>query len=843
MINLFAVPASDQSIYYLGQIFGYVGTILPIPSTGAPLILGAMFKTFNSVILAVGALIVLYVTVVGVIKTAHEGEFLGRHWNQLWVPIRMVLGIAALVPTPSGYSAIQIVMMWIVVQGIGAADAVWNTVLNYVTVVGSPTTPVSIPDAGVSNDLGTLFQSLVCTETARAEYVFAPLVGTKGNYYCEKSKDNPNANSPFCQLSDDSSGVLAIQGTSQVTSAPQSSYTIQDANGNSVSVPWSTFTFAMGPNGECGSLTYCQDDGACTISNPSAAAQIRCAVCRQEKQALQSVVTVLGAIAKMFVDADHAYRDYYLNRPPEPIQMLSDYCSAQGISSKSCCLPHVPVAQEAGGETTTEQSGCGISFLPNADGSQPDATNANSTTVKQLILPYGIQNTIGHVDFIQASTDNLVSTLNNAAMNIIQQSINNNTSVNQTYTQAQSLGWIMAGAYYYTLAQVNNKNNDAAQPPATITINGAGATPISGYRNNYTAAGNLVDQLASQNRSGFSISVPPELEKLNKIGDGMAKSAQRIMNDFYKMLTGAKTGNTATNPLATLQHLGYVLLIVAQTLFALVLVVTVALAALGYLDVFVAGTGITNFVGPTLTTVGILVAPLLALFLGALFTFGAMLAVYVPLIPYIIFTMGAVSWFILVIEAMIASPLIALGILSPGGEHELLGKSSHALTYIFSLFLRPTLMIFGMMAAMLLAVVVVTMINAGFSGVMGSISHHPGLVEIILFLGAYVSMILTALNKCFALIHWVPDNVLRWIGHAAGAEAGGLAGEATTAAKEGVAARAEGMQAAGKEAKERGEVAGTAIHGYREMKKGGEGGVKTTTEESKPESTPPKKEK
>src|SRR5688500_18872811 len=123
MINVFTIAVNDQSIYYLGRIFGNVGTVLP--GTG-PAILSAMFKVFNTAMLAVGSLIVTYTTVVGVLNTAAEGEFLGKHWHSIWVPLRTVIGIAGLFPTSSGYSAIQIVMMWVIMQGVGAADSVWT---------------------------------------------------------------------------------------------------------------------------------------------------------------------------------------------------------------------------------------------------------------------------------------------------------------------------------------------------------------------------------------------------------------------------------------------------------------------------------------------------------------------------------------------------------------------------------------------------------------------------------------------------------------------------------------------------------------------------------------------
>src|SRR5688572_20342112 len=124
MINVFQLADNDQSILFLGQIFGNVGAGL---SGTGPTLLANMFKTFNTILLVVGVIFVVYTTVMGVIATAHEGEFMGKKWNSIWIPLRMIMGIVALVPTKSGYCAIQVVIIWLVVQGIGAADMVWKT--------------------------------------------------------------------------------------------------------------------------------------------------------------------------------------------------------------------------------------------------------------------------------------------------------------------------------------------------------------------------------------------------------------------------------------------------------------------------------------------------------------------------------------------------------------------------------------------------------------------------------------------------------------------------------------------------------------------------------------------
>jgi defect-in-organelle-trafficking protein DotA len=121
-------PNSDLSLIYLSNMFGVVDGVLF--GTGSQL-LGTLFGVFNGTILILGGIIIVYTFFIGTLKTAHEGEILGKEWSSVWIPLRVVAGITLLIPKASGYSFIQIFMMWIIVQGIGVADSVWNAALDY----------------------------------------------------------------------------------------------------------------------------------------------------------------------------------------------------------------------------------------------------------------------------------------------------------------------------------------------------------------------------------------------------------------------------------------------------------------------------------------------------------------------------------------------------------------------------------------------------------------------------------------------------------------------------------------------------------------------------------------
>lgn len=129
----FAPPPSDNSVMFLSQIFGIVDGV--ISGTGSQ-VFGKMMGVFNAAVLALGSIILMYTLFIGTLNTAHEGEFLGKKWSSIWLPLRCTIGMSLLIPKATGYCLMQIFIMWIVLQGIGAADKIWNSALNYLNAGG-----------------------------------------------------------------------------------------------------------------------------------------------------------------------------------------------------------------------------------------------------------------------------------------------------------------------------------------------------------------------------------------------------------------------------------------------------------------------------------------------------------------------------------------------------------------------------------------------------------------------------------------------------------------------------------------------------------------------------------
>lgn len=151
-MHAFSPPAGDAAVAYLRQVFGTV--IDTITANGnaqnaaTDSTLGAMLQPFNSAVLFVGMLYMVYTTVKGTVDSAHDGEFLGSRMSSAWVPIRAVAGTGMLLPLASGYSLIQVLVLWLAIQGVGIGDATLSAGLNFVSnssMVTRPNLPETRP--------------------------------------------------------------------------------------------------------------------------------------------------------------------------------------------------------------------------------------------------------------------------------------------------------------------------------------------------------------------------------------------------------------------------------------------------------------------------------------------------------------------------------------------------------------------------------------------------------------------------------------------------------------------------------------------------------------------------
>lgn len=117
--DLFTVPDTDKSkLWFLDVLF---------PDNLAASPLAKVMTILNSGVLLIGGILAAYTLIAGTMATAHDGEMLGKKWSSMWLPVRTALGTAMILPAAGGFCAAQVAVLWLIHQGVGLADTMWNT--------------------------------------------------------------------------------------------------------------------------------------------------------------------------------------------------------------------------------------------------------------------------------------------------------------------------------------------------------------------------------------------------------------------------------------------------------------------------------------------------------------------------------------------------------------------------------------------------------------------------------------------------------------------------------------------------------------------------------------------
>ncbi|AYK25673.1 TPA: DotA/TraY family protein [Pseudomonas aeruginosa] len=229
-----ATSCTDHSVDMLRSIFGPVIDALvtgadPDTVSAASNVIATMMSFFNSGILIVGTLIVSYVAAIGTINTANDGEAMGRNWSSLWTPVRIVAGGAVLLPTASGYSFIQLVVLMFALWGVGFANGTYKTGM----AIG-----VLSPDSVVQgvNDPGSFYglrdfgkQYLAASYCARAANQIYPGAQVSAAPSADKTTTNGGRTEYLFQIKDRNATTNLGGGEPLCGTVSISQYTAQPA--------------------------------------------------------------------------------------------------------------------------------------------------------------------------------------------------------------------------------------------------------------------------------------------------------------------------------------------------------------------------------------------------------------------------------------------------------------------------------------------------------------------------------------------------------------------------------------------------------------------------------------
>lgn len=839
-------PYQDLSVEFLTDMFGGVSSVL----LGPPTIVGILFEVFNIGILVIAMYLLFYTISFNLVNEIGSGQPIAHQYD-IWTVSRVIIGNSFLLPSYSGYSLIQVMVMQIAVYGIGLADSVWTAAVNNVSVFGSPTLPpLSQDETLFVNDVlgnGTqsatssqslssnasvdlLWQMTVCAET---QYQHAKVLNQdvsrqdyKWKIENNKATVGTTVNGKNCgsvvlssgDLTDEqlsaakngfSNAVIMLQGYAQnlfesALSQDQSLYydilicapngpPSNCQQGPEIAQVASLYYAALKPFAMTTTSTDSDSDKSDSLnallnqgwaagsfyilsltdisdSEPTSTTTIDKNMIESMMFSISSLITYKSNTESIYNDASQLYwilsqctKEGECGSAPYGLNDNATVSSTWNITKKFYIEPATSIVDASYISSSSSSEFCsGNRYLDVAAAtlflnwfqySRNDSIfEKMNLSAKSTFFKYSSQADGFDVVYVGFNQRNLYVLLNKILSDI--------TGIKYFSN--------MDDTAYDDLKHNDDISNDLKSVCSESDVTGCFCAIVSNAEIVTPGRGLMGSFAGNMTSSGQFLTINP-MVVLKHMGLDILK------HSVDTMVQSISDATKITTQLAT-QYFNVMLTI--QIPFGILATAMSAFPDLGAQNV-------NNFIQvlrvwfTVFQFLQLLDFQEMELYRGVLSTFtsitpmiGFMLGVYLPLIPAFYYLFAIVGWIISVIEAMIAAPIIALGITYPKG-HDLLGNSEQGIILLMQLFARPVSIVFGLMAGLLLSSILFQLFHymmigflAGYASSFSEfgIDKTGTLIGIALIVLSYAYIAIVIVSNSFTLIYRLPDRILRWIG-------------------------------------------------------------------------------
>lgn len=655
-------PADDSSLGILREVFGNVVDFV-VGNGGADLgandtVIGAGFEVFNTAVLFLGMIFVAYSTIMAVVNTAHDGEFLGKKMSSIWVPLRTVGGSALLLPLAGGFSLIQILVMWLGVQGVGIADRAWTAMLERVDQTGM-VNHAYIPNARPL--VANILRFEVCRQAMNKQYAEAE---RSDRIVVKETRGAIASMVPTDRI--DSGMGTTTPAAFGVNYAPMSIPT--------VTYSWSATDGSYMRPDVCGSITW--EESPESQKGNARYLDVR-SIHSAHSAAVKDVIAAMSPIAKQIVEG---------NKP-------------------------------------------------------------NSDAIMQAAYQYENR--------IRAASRTAVTNANNASKNAF-------------VDYAKTGGWVNAGAYYNHIISLNDavqlSVNSLPTSKASDISEKESADTLVGYADAMAVTEEFLKERSHATHAAYKdelrLDVNACSEPLPSTWEDIRKCLSQPSLIGIEMITQNMAGSN-TSHVSQVKAIGDIIMAVAWTNVG-ALAIAGGLADAKGVDWTI---GVVFSLKGALSQVGFMINAASLALLAA----GAMMAFYIPMIPFISWISGIIKWVVSVAEAMVAAPIFAAAHIHPDGD-DAVGRAGPGYMLILSVVTRPILMLFGLILSIGVAQPISHLVNGGFMLATKGAMHDSanGLGALVAFAVIYGIIQTTVLHAVFSLINYIPDATFRWMGSAVG---------------------------------------------------------------------------
>lgn len=711
--------------------------VFPMPYHDA---LHQMFQYYSIGLLVVGFIIMSYFIATIILETAESGTPFGKRFNKVWAPLRFVIAFGLLIPLPggSGLNSAQFIVLYAAKFGSGFATNGWilfNDQLNANTAQGTRQLMTAQPNPP---EVGGLLQFLFTAKTC-AEY--------------ENNKTPPNpkpvvpyfVDEPFAQ----GAGV----------SGPNLEITNNEMYDQVV-------TFAKGKNQLIIRFGY---------PDPEKSKDVR-----------GWIRPICGEMIFPFSD-------------PRPVGTGSNNVE-RGVEAMQ--RYYLFIIQELWYETF---EGNFNSFLngiyPEGNGknypenyykeySSTTTSNQNSNPLPDARYKTALQ------DFYSKDLYNAMNNPGESGLGgVINSSIGAVAEMDKSgrwdvEERLIDLGWAAAGIWYNRIAEMNGSLSTAVLGIPMPNLYPEVMEQVYYRKRSGEEAITFSERFKPTHINNSDMGKEPidankaltyyEAFKLWEQDGGVTSTYTAPTGNAFIDIINALFGtsglfdmrkNTNVHPLAQISGIGKALVEGS--------IRNLTYAAVGGAGGAIIGNMVSKFVGQTLNIASGFLVTIAMITLTA----GFVLFYVIPLLPFIFFFFAFGNWVKAIFEAMIGAPLWALAHLRIDGEGLAGQAATSGYMLVFEIFLRPILMVFGLLASISIFAALVSVLNQIFDLVVANIggfnveteftreagersfldSMRSGIDELFYTI-IYAILVYMIGMSCFKLIDQIPSQLLRYMG-------------------------------------------------------------------------------
>lgn len=695
--------AGDLGIGFINAIFD--PNMASVTSSG----LGDLFRIYSNIMLIFAGIIVFWIIVSAVAETARTGIPMGKQFNHIWAPIRLIVALGLLVPLGSGLNSGQHMIIFLTRWGSEQANQMWVTFANKTAISGT-----SSPSSSSSGNIPGALSAIPVTRdnfVQVSDQLFDILL-CQNIYNMMRSSDMPEMKIGQKMIGS-SNKVNVIQSNAANVEKDTTNYVTRQA------------TWKAKDQLNCGDANFTELKPAATGSGlPGAIAQVGMLAKQSTELAnfmadANDLAKGVAAAAVMSVDGNSDMY-YYINMLPGDFtarynQIANNYAELRANSIKQGLQNYNSLLGLNFQDEARQRGWISAPVWLNRIAEQNGRVLEAASVLPKIVSP-GLVLTSSEIGEQQPVRGDI-----QGAWSMAQEFMGRARMASQADVKADPMSRasaLMRASFEQILQPTNNPLGAISSYGRSLMSQGVRITFASSLQAD-------PECLKRDDKSGVCLESKAKVLTWDEASRQLDLMGAFGANAKLKEIDSRATFTTGKNP-----------------------------------DMVSADmrTKLSDGVGGLPASV---LRPAGSMFIS----FGFMAGYVLPLLPFFRFMLGVVGWVLLLVEAVLAAPLMAISLLKTDGEGFMTQNFQTGAIMILALILRPMLMIFGLLLGLVVFNGIMNITNVSYLAAVGGIdAGDNSVLSFIIYMIIYGMLAYTLANSAFKAIDIVPNQVMSWLG-------------------------------------------------------------------------------